>query len=350
MKDNRKIAYQMGYREGYSRGRTTGFTDGLREGRRRPRSSIIVLNFNGRHFLAESIPRLQRAVNTDGGGHEIIVVDNGSNDGSRYFMERRFPEVQLIALPHNLGFAAGNNVGVRAARHEIVILLNNDVLVKDDFLPYLLEHLANPEVFAVSPKLLQWDERTIEAEYLRFAYDSFGRVVQVQPHQGQTDQNLVRSACPTWYAPACAAAYNRQKYLELGGLETLYRPFHWDEVALSYRAWKRGWQVLYEPQSVVYHYGHGTTPTVCSRQQEDLIWQTNRYLFMWSCLDGSTLQPNLKTWPTKLRGPDRRALWRALRRLPAACSRRWRDQSHWVKSDRELSLLIGPLTEQIPQQ
>jgi len=127
-------------------------------GRARPRrdslprtdcASVVIPNWNGRDLLEKYLPPLIRAMQ----GHpdnEIIVVDNGSTDGSAEFVRERFPEVRLLALPQNLGFGGGSNAGFRAAKNDIVVLLNSDMRVAEDFLAPLLEGFTHPDVFAVS--------------------------------------------------------------------------------------------------------------------------------------------------------------------------------------------------------
>ena len=101
-------------------------------------ASIVVLNWNGKDLLAQGLPSILEAVRVDGRPHEVLVVDNGSTDGSLEFLKECFPEVRILALKENLGFAQGNNAGVRAAQNDIVVLLNNDMVVDPGFLGPLL--------------------------------------------------------------------------------------------------------------------------------------------------------------------------------------------------------------------
>jgi hypothetical protein len=96
--------------------------------------SIIILNWNGKDLLAEGLPSVIEAVQRDGRPHEILVVDNGSSDGSQEYLRAAFPRVRILELPENRGFARANNLGVQAARHDIVVLLNNDMVVDPGFL------------------------------------------------------------------------------------------------------------------------------------------------------------------------------------------------------------------------
>ncbi len=103
------------------------------------RASIIVLNWEGRHLLEEFLPSVVEAVKHDGRDHEIMVVDNGSRDGSVDFLRSHFPSVRVIPLDRNRRFTGGNNAGVAAAKNDIVVFLNNDMQVDPDFLKPLLD-------------------------------------------------------------------------------------------------------------------------------------------------------------------------------------------------------------------
>ena len=115
-----------------------------------PRASLIVSTWNGRHLLEQCLPPLLRAVEEAGGEHEVVVVDDASTDDTVEFLKREYPQVALLALPKNLRFAGANNAAARAATGEILVFLNNDMLVEPDFLPPLLQHFSDPEVFAVT--------------------------------------------------------------------------------------------------------------------------------------------------------------------------------------------------------
>src|SRR5712692_4792008 len=134
-------------------------------GRRQPRAdrlpsraaaSVVIPNWNGRDLLENYLPSVVAAL----AGHpdnEIIVVDNGSSDGSADFVRRNFPRVKLLALERNLGFGGGSNAGVRAANNDIVVLLNSDMRVAPDFLAPLLSGFTDERAFAVSCQILFTD-------------------------------------------------------------------------------------------------------------------------------------------------------------------------------------------------
>jgi GT2 family glycosyltransferase len=132
----------------------------------RPRTdaaSIVIPNWNGRDLLAKYLPSVIGAAERLP-GCEIIVVDNGSEDGSAQFLLDTFPQVRVVALPRNLGFGSGSNAGFRAATHDIVVLLNSDMRVEADFLAPLLAGFTDPQVFSVACQIFFSDPAKVREE------------------------------------------------------------------------------------------------------------------------------------------------------------------------------------------
>ena len=109
--------------------------------------SIIIVNYNGRHFLFDC---LSGVIKQTANGDEIIVVDNGSSDGSAEYIRVTFPSVTLIESGMNLGFAGGNNCGVKHAKNNLIVLLNNDTIVHPGWLEGLVNAIAEGNVAAAS--------------------------------------------------------------------------------------------------------------------------------------------------------------------------------------------------------
>src|SRR5277367_1101193 len=112
-------------------------------------ASIVIPNWNGRDLLAKYLPSVI-ASTEDHPGSEVIVVDNGSDDGSAAFLRERFPQVRVLALERNLGFGGGSNAGFRAAKNDIVVLLNSDMRVERRFLAPLLEAFVDETIFSAA--------------------------------------------------------------------------------------------------------------------------------------------------------------------------------------------------------
>ena len=192
------------------------------------------------------------------GPYEVIVVDNGSRDDSVEFLREEFPEVRVVSLDRNYHFAHGSNVGVGAAKNDVVVLLNNDMFVDPGFLRPLLDGFTDERVFAVSSQIFFQDrERRREetgktgGEWQRGTLELF--------HGEITAGDLQRKTVPVLWAGGGSCAVDRHKFQALGGFDKLYYPFYLEDTDLSWEAWRRGWTVWMAPASTVIHKHRGTT-------------------------------------------------------------------------------------------
>jgi GT2 family glycosyltransferase/glycosyltransferase involved in cell wall biosynthesis len=298
-------------------------------------ASIVIPNWNGRELLEKYLPSViaAAAANPE---HEVIVVDNGSTDGSAEFIRGRFPSVRVLALETNLGFGGGANAGVRAARNDVVVLLNSDMRVAEDFLAPLLGAFKDSRVFAVACQILFSDPAKRREE----TGLTEGRWRRGSLWVSHREDPEVSSAFPCFYAGGGSSAFDRRKFLELGGFDELLAPFYFEDTDLGFLAWKRGWAVLYEPRSLVWHEHRGTIGRTFSEAFIVGVLGKNRLLFCWK---------NIHEWPRMLqhliaaaaKGARRRgavAAWRAFRQLPAALKSRARARSLAAVSDTEAFL------------
>lgn len=236
--------------------------------------SVIILNWNGKHLIERNIKSVFRSIENYSNNCEIIIVDNGSTDRSQEFIKNHYPQVKLISLDSNRRFTGGNNAGSRAANGDVLVFLNNDVEVMSDFLKPLVRHFDQPDVFAVGCNIMMKGLR--KESGLTRGYFKRG-FFQVEHSWEEYDK-----AVPILYASGAAFACDRRKFLKLGGFDTIWDPFYWEDVDLCYRAWKRGWRVLFEPKSVVYHMHQATNnPNNFSRIFLNLPKEVNKYLFIW---------------------------------------------------------------------
>jgi len=246
---------------------------------RRPNTnsaSVVIPNWNGRDHLARNLPSVVEAM-SGSERNEIIVVDNASEDDSRELLRREFPGVRILELPTNRGFGGGCNAGVSAATNDIVILLNNDMQVESDFLHPLLEAFSGDDVFSVSCQIFFKDPDKIREETgLTQAWWSSG-ALRVR----HRIDDKITGAYPCFYGGGGSSAYDRRKFQELGGFDSLLEPFYLEDTDLGYMAWKRGWRVLYEPRSRVYHEHRGTIAKRFTEAQIQAVLQKNFILFAW---------------------------------------------------------------------
>ncbi|MGD0130506.1 MAG: glycosyltransferase [Bryobacteraceae bacterium] len=316
----------------------------------RPRNtsaSVVIPNWNGRDLLEKYIPSIIEALarhealegNTD---NEIIVVDNGSQDGSADFLREHFPSVRVLALDRNLGFGGGSNAGFRAAKNDIVILLNSDMRVEPDFLAPLLDAFTDESVFAVACQIFFSDPNKLREETgLTQSWWENGSI-----RVRHRDDPVIQVPYPCAYGGGGSCAFDRRKFLDLGGFDELLRPFYMEDTDVGYLAWKRGWKVLYQPRSVVFHEHRGTIGKKFSKEQIDRVLKKNFALFCWK---------NIHEWPrlvshflfaysgavvTVLFGesPERAdfaGLWRAFLQLAGAMRSRARARALAVIDDTE---------------
>lgn len=232
--------------------------------------SIVIPNWEGLELLKKCIPSVIKATQNYPGNCEIIVVDNGSKDKSIDYLKTAFPKIKIISLPENLGFSKGMNRGIKESENRIVIGLNNDTIVKEDFIEPLGRHFSNEDVFAVGAKMLGWDKKTFD----------FGKTTGRFPLGFfKIKYEDIDETTNTLYASGGALAVDKEKFLKLGGFDEDL--FYWEDVDLGYRAWKRGWKNIFEPRSIVYHKKQGSMKKRYSKNEILALARESHFLFTW---------------------------------------------------------------------
>lgn len=242
-------------------------------------ASIIIPSFNGKDLLEKCIPSLLEAIKYDNKDHEIIIVDNGSDDGTEEFINNEFPFIRLMKIEQRLGFSKACNIGLKESNKKFIILLNNDMIVKKEFISTLVDsYYSQKDVFAVTSQIFFWDETKPRMETGK-TYAKFIKGTLILKHDNNIDMNVTSQNI--LYAGGGSSLYDRQKLLSLGGLDEIFSPFYVEDVDISYRAWKRGWKVLLNPNSIVLHKHRGTIGKYYSKKYIDTIVQKNLLIFAW---------------------------------------------------------------------
>ena len=213
-------------------------------------TSVVIPNYNGIRYLKNCLLSLQKC---EGEDFEVIVVDNGSTDGSDVLPDSLKLNVRLIKLNENTGFAHAVNVGIREAKGEYVILLNNDTEVESGFVRKLTEALKkNRKAFSASAMMVDMNNREVldgAGDYycaLGWAF-AYGKGKKTE----ECDKSRkIFSSC------AGACIYDKAK-LEITGLFDELHFAYLEDVDLGYRARIAGFDNIYEPAAVVYHAGSG---------------------------------------------------------------------------------------------
>ncbi len=243
--------------------------------------SVIVVNWNRRDLLRACLKSLENQSATE---FEIIVVDNGSGDGSAEMVDREFTRARLIRNSENRGFCAANNQGIEASQADFIALLNNDAEAGSGWLKALLDALdGRPDCGMAASKILVWEDpgRIDKAGHLIYPDgQNRGR------GSGETDRGQYDRIEETLWPDGCAAMYRRRMLAEIGGFDPDLFAYA-DDAELGLRARIAGWRCVYAPAAVVRHH-RGATLGLRSTRRLELI-ERNRVLlaaklFPWSLL------------------------------------------------------------------
>jgi GT2 family glycosyltransferase len=234
--------------------------------------SVIVLTWNGGRVIE---PCLRAVLSQEPPPFEVIVVDNASTDGTPDLVAERFPAVQLIGNSRNLGFAAGNNIGLRAATGDLLVLLNDDTETHAGFLSALEHAFEDPAVGIAGAKLL-YPDGTIQhaGGYLhdvRGATEHHGRH---SPGEGHFEETFEPE-----FVTGAALAIRRTALQQIGFLDEGFWPIYYEDVDWCYRARAAGWRVVYVPQAIVTHHESATADRQSYRHKLTIHQTRLRFLF-----------------------------------------------------------------------
>ncbi len=259
-----------------------------------PAFSVLVANWEGSAWIERALSSIQLAMRAAGIDGELLVIDDASRDESPRLVAQHSPRARLLRNPHNLGFGESVNRGVRAARAPVVVLLNNDLVVRQDFFQRLLAPFSSDSppgkagrLFAVSARTLSWEG--IEPNHVCMA---------ARFHQGRLQpawsdpQHLSRSL----FAQGGAMACRRDLFLSLGGFHPLFAPGYWEDYDLCWQAARAGFHILYEPRAVAFHVGGGSMIRRFGRREVYLTRLRNQFLFEWLNLRDPRLLARHLAW------------------------------------------------------
>jgi GT2 family glycosyltransferase len=307
--------------------------------------SIVIPTWNGRHLLETFLPSVLEAAAgyARDAAIEVIVVDDGSTDGTREWLAIQSAPVPLraVRLEANAGFGRACNRGVKEARYALVYLVNNDVEMNGDVLPLLARafEAGDDRLFAVHTRMRDLEtNRDVGTGKMGGFSRGFLRVHQSYVPAG-------RSNGPYWsmFASGGSAMFHRGRYLELGGFDPLFAPFYFEDVELSYRAWKRGLSVAYEPASVVSHKFSSTIGSLAAARVAATSHR-NRLILHWIHLHDRGYLSSHFLWlailtvtaPLTFRFHFLQGLWQATKALPAIRTRRRDERRKAIRSDRQV--------------
>lgn len=209
------------------------------------KASVVIPNWNGEEHLTECLEALNSQTFRD---FETIVIDNGSTDGSVRLIEKKFPNVILVQLPKNIGFAGGVNSGVKIARGDYISLLNNDAVAEPTWLQELVDAMDHADMAAA--KILHYDDRSL--------VDSTGDFVSKwglsYPRQRDQKDDVEYTGYPEIFAASGGANIcKREVYDTIGLLDEDFFAYS-EDVDFGFRARLSGYKIVLAPKARVYHH------------------------------------------------------------------------------------------------
>lgn len=238
--------------------------------------SVVIPSRNGRDLLAILLPILERMLRDESA--EIIIVDNGSDDGTGESVATEHPDVRVDLHAEPLGFAVAVNRGIQMARYSHVLLLNNDMRPHDGFFEPLRDAFRSvPDLFCATAQIFFPDGRRRE--------ETGKAVMPVRPQQHAFP---VECAMPlegedgsyVFYGSGGCSLYDTLKLRALGGFGELFQPSYVEDLDIGFRAWQRGWPTIFVARSHVTHYHRTTTARYFTAEQLEHIVERNYLRFL----------------------------------------------------------------------
>jgi GT2 family glycosyltransferase len=213
-----------------------------------PQASIVILNWNGKQLLDRCLPLvLDQAFDGD---YEVVVLDNGSTDGSAAWIEATYPAVRLIRSDRNLGFAQGNNQAIQATTSVYIATLNNDATPARSWLSELVRAIeSSPQVGMCASKMVRDEDPSI-MDACGIDVDRAG--IGWNRYSGERERTHETTPYPIFGACAGAALYRREMLDQIGCFDQDYFAYY-EDVDLAWRAQRAGWKCLYVPSARVTH-------------------------------------------------------------------------------------------------
>lgn len=239
---------------------------------------VVIPNYNGTHLIKKNLPSVITALANYNA--QIIIVDDYSQLPDFEELKKYIDSItgknftiSLLRNTKNLGFSPTVNKGVKSGNGELIVLLNSDVRPEADFFDYAVPHFSNDFVFAVGCM-----DRSIEngKEVLRGRGIGKWQRGMLVHSRGDVSKNT------TLWVSGGSSVFRRSLWETLGGLNELYSPFYWEDIDLSYRAQKAGYDVIFENKSMVIH-EHEEGAIKKTRSEFDIkkISYCNQFIFVW---------------------------------------------------------------------
>lgn len=237
--------------------------------------TVVIVTWNGRSHLETCLPAV-RDQKVRGFEHEVLVLDNGSTDGTVDWLRAEHPWVRLIESPVNLGFCGGNNRAIEAAEGDAVVLLNNDTRPHVDWLQALVDALASApdDVAAISGQIIDWDGKHLDFARGIMTFD--GHAFQLDTGRPLASVEQPPSGAELLFACGGNMIVRRDSFLAAGGFDDGYFAYL-EDVDLGWRLWSGGERVLYAPEAIVHHRSMATSERL-GQHNRGFLFERNAFL------------------------------------------------------------------------
>jgi GT2 family glycosyltransferase len=296
--------------------------------------SVVIPHYKGKEKLyvnlKHNIPFLQ--------GCEIIVVNDYPEVPLTSEMSELFPEVKVIENEKNLGFAGAVTVGISSVKNTFVFLLNNDVLLNDNSFQNAVSHFEkDKKLFAVSFRQTEKNGSFVGRNSIFWKNGFF------QHSKADATKNGING-----WAEGGSMLFDKNKYDTINGFDTLYSPFYWEDIDLSYRAWKAGYVILFDSTITVQHHHESTIATHFHASRIKTIAYRNQFITIWKNISDNGLifehllhlMKNLITYPLRGEKEFVSGFWMAAQLSRSIMEKRDIQKKMWKKADREIFTLF----------
>lgn len=234
--------------------------------------SIIIPNYNGRELLEKYLPMTFRAIENAGVAYEFILVDDCSSDDSVSWVKAKYPEIILSVNPINRGFSFTVNQGIKLSSHELVLLLNSDVGLEENYFENLWRYFEEEDTFGVMGRIMNANNSVEDAGRL-IAFSGFKFKATRFYYAVEKGRK-----CPTAYLSGANALIRKEMLLQLEGFDEIFSPYYGEDVDLSFRAWRLGWKSYYEHEAICHHEVSKTIRSTASKRSLLAVVYRNKFI------------------------------------------------------------------------
>jgi GT2 family glycosyltransferase len=235
--------------------------------------SVIIPNYNGKHLLEENLPYVFSALETSKiSDFEIIISDDHSADDSVVFLQKNYPTIKVIQSQVNKGFSGNTNTGIRSATKDLVLILNTDVQLTNEYFVHQLPLFNQQDTFGVMGKIIGLTSDKIQdgAKYPNYTF------ADIKGTANYINQN--KTTLYSLFMSGANALIDRKKLLEIGCFNEIYNPYYSEDLDLGIRAWRLGYKIYFEERSVCLHPNSATIKKEPSHKVRVIAKRNKMYL------------------------------------------------------------------------